>query len=248
MNVALIGYGRMGREIEGVLEERSHRVAVRVHGPSPGTDEGSWEEVDVALDFSQPDAVLGNIRRCVEAGANLVVGTTGWSARQTEAETLAREGGIGFLHAPNFSLGAALFLRIATEAARFLDRIEGYDAAIYEAHHRGKRDHPSGTARRLAEQVVSEVRALRGWTDRLPEGSGPDEGLLPVAVTRAGEIPGTHALLLEGADDRIEIRHEARNRRGFARGAVHAAEWIRGRRGVFTLEDVLDAPASEIGE
>jgi 4-hydroxy-tetrahydrodipicolinate reductase len=240
MRVALLGYGRMGREIEGILLERGHRVALRVAGPAPAREEGTWEGVEVAIDFSVPEAVLPHVRRCVAEGVSLVVGTTGWAERREKAEALAREGGIGFLHAPNFSLGATLFLRIAAEAARLLDGVEGYDAAVHEAHHRHKRDHPSGTARRLAEVVVARLGSKRGWTDRLPEGRAPDAGLLHVSVSRAGEIPGTHALLIEGSDDRIEIRHEARSRAGFARGAVLAAEWIRGRRGVFTLEDLLE--------
>jgi 4-hydroxy-tetrahydrodipicolinate reductase len=132
-----------------------------------------------------------------------------------------------------------LFFRLVRLAARLSDRLEGYDAYVLEAHHRRKQDHPSGTARRLAEILLAELSGKERWELRLREGP-IDPAVLQVSAVRAGEIPGTHTVGLEGLDDRIEVRHEARGRAGFARGAVAAAEWIRGRSGIFTLDDMLE--------
>ncbi|MEX2532041.1 MAG: 4-hydroxy-tetrahydrodipicolinate reductase [Gemmatimonadota bacterium] len=242
MQVVLFGTGRMGMEVADIATERGHTVVARVD-----SDPRSREELQsmdppahgVAIDFSTADAVPSNARSAAEAGLDLVVGTTGWEAHRSEVEEVVRESGRGLLHAPNFSLGMLLFLRIVEEAARLADGLDEYDVHLWEAHHRHKKDHPGGTARRLADLLVERIARKNQWELSLPTHEAVDPGTLQVAVMRAGEIPGVHAVGLEGPDDRIELRHEARSRAGFARGAVMAAEWLQGRQGIFTLEDLL---------
>lgn len=244
IDLALFGAGRMGREVEAVALERGHRIALRLDRASNPDGAGITPEAlgdaRVAIDFTTGGSVLPNVRAAAAAGIGVVVGTTGWDADREAVETAVRQAGTGLLHAPNFSLGMLLFMRIVDEAARLVDGVGGYDVHLWEAHHRHKADHPGGTARRLAESLVARLGGKRSWDASLPPGEPVDPETLQVAVLRAGEIPGTHAVGVEGPDDRIEIRHEARSRRGFARGAVLAAEWLAGRSGVFTLDDLLE--------
>jgi len=243
MRLAIVGYGRMGRAVEAVALERGHEIAFRA-----GSARALQEALDnrppagnpeVAVEFTHPDAAPEVVTALAEAGIPVVSGTTGWDARLPEVgERVRAAAGGGLLHAANFSLGVHLFLRLVEEAGRLVDRLEEYDIHVSEVHHRHKVDHPSGTARRVAELLVGRVDRKRDW--REGPGEGPaDPGLLQVASVRAGENPGTHLVGLEGPDDRLEIRHEARGRTGFARGAVVAAEWLRGRTGVFTMDDLL---------
>lgn len=239
MQIALLGYGRMGRAVEAVARERGHEMTLTIRAadaPEVGGDEldARLETADVAVDFSTASAVPAHTAWAARAGVDLVVGTTGWEASRDEVLALAREGGIGFLHAPNFSLGAQLLFRLAAVAGS-LAASGGYDVHVLETHHRHKADRPSGTALRLAEILTEALPEERG------EGDGPaDPGPPSVTSIRVGESPGVHVVGLEGPEDRLELRHEARGRRGFARGAVEAAEWLRGRTGVFTLDDLLD--------
>ena len=233
MEIALLGYGRMGKVVEAVAEERGHRIVQRV-----GAGDGDAAlDADVAIDFSVAGAVPENAARAVRAGVSLVVGTTGWEEREDEVRRAVEEGGIGFLHAPNFSLGAHLFYRLAELAGSLVGVYGDYDVDLSETHHRHKRDHPSGTARRLADLLVATVATKERWV----EGPvSPDEpATLGVTSIRVGEARGTHVVELDGPDDRIEMRHEARSRKGFARGAMEAAEWLAGRAGWFTLDDML---------
>ncbi len=242
MKIALVGYGRMGRAVEQVAEDRGHSVVVRLRSgdrkPGDPFDAERFADVDVAVEFTSPDAVVGNIEQLATLGIDAVVGTTGWYDELERAKRAVEAAGSGFIYAANFSLGTQLFFRLARLAGRLSDRLDEYDAFVLEAHHRHKKDHPSGTARRLAEILLSELSAKSRW--ELGPGAGPvDPSVLNVTVIRAGENPGMHLLGLDGPDDRIELRHEARGRTGFARGAVAAAEWIHGRRGVFTIDDML---------
>jgi 4-hydroxy-tetrahydrodipicolinate reductase len=168
----------------------------------------------------------------------VVCGTTGWYDALPRVRAAVDAAGTGLVYAPNFSLGVALFSRLVRDAARRVDALDDYDVFLHEAHHRHKADHPSGTARALADDVVRAMNRKRDWREGPSTGTA-DAGTLWVSVTRAGEIPGTHVFGLEGPDDRLELRHEARGRSGFARGALEAARWIHGRTGVFTLDDLL---------
>lgn len=244
MKLALFGMGRMGREVEAVALERGHEITARLdRNANPGGGGITPEALSgarMAIDFTTGPAVLANVRAASALGVDVVVGTTGWESDRSQVETMVRRASTGLLHAPNFSLGMHLFLEVVRRAARLVDRVEGYDVHLWEAHHRHKTDHPGGTARRLAELLVQELSGKRRWESTLSDGQAVDPAVLQVAVLRAGEIPGTHVVAMEGPDDRVELRHEARSRRGFARGAVLAAEWLEGRPGVFSLEDLMD--------
>lgn len=236
MKIALLGYGRMGRAVESRATERGHEIVARLDVGDPGSDE--LARADVAIEFTQPDAVVDNVRRAAARGVDLVVGTTGWYDRLPEVREALAEAGTGLIYSPNFSIGVQLFFRVASRLGALVDRLGEYDVHVYEAHHRHKLDHPSGTARKLADLLVEGIGRKERWAEGPPPGTA-DPATLWVTASRAGEIPGTHVVGVEGPDDRIELRHEARGRSGFAGGAVAAAEWIRGRKGVFTLDDVL---------
>ena len=241
MKIALVGYGRMGHAVEEVALERGHEIVARVDPvlDSREVTPESLDDAEVAIEFSVPGAVTRNIGAIAEAGVDAVVGTTGWhSGAMDKAVAAVEAGGIGLIYAPNFSLGVQLFLRLARSAATLVNALEEYDVHVWEAHHRHKIDHPSGTAIHLADLLIEELDRKGRWSEA-PPGGAPDAQVLYVASQRVGETPGTHVVGLEGPDDRIELRHEARGRAGFARGAVEAAEWIRGRPGVFTLDDML---------
>lgn len=237
MKLALVGYGRMGRVVEEIATGSDHEIVARL-GSEDSLDAGALEGAEVVVEFTRPDAVVPNIRALAPTGVPLVVGTTGWYDRMDEVEELVREHDTALLYAPNFSLGVHLFSRLVRELGTLVDGVEDYDLHLHEAHHRHKVDHPSGTARRLADLLVKAVGRKRDWREGPPEGR-PDPSTLWVTSVRAGEIPGSHTVAVEGPDDRIELTHEARGRSGFARGAVTAAEWIRGRRGIFTLDDLV---------
>lgn len=238
MKIAIVGPGRMGREVESLAEERGHQVVVRLDRDEPITPESLWG-AEVAVEFTNPDAAPERLVELARAGVPAVSGTTGWYRRLPEVREAVEAAGSALVYAPNFSLGIALFLRWVREVARDLDAMPDYDVALHEVHHAGKKDHPSGTARLLAEAILAETTRKRGWASAPPEGA-PDLETLWVSSARVGHVPGTHEVIVDGPDDQIVLRHEARSRRGFARGALLAAEWIQGRKGVFTLDDLLD--------
>ncbi len=218
MRIAVVGYGRMGREVESVLRERKH--AVEVAGRGDRFPAGC----EVGIDFSRPDAVVGNVESALRAGARYVVGTTGWNDRLDEVQRLVEARGGGLVHAANFSLGVNLFYRVVRDASALLARFPEYDPWILERHHAAKKDAPSGTAKVLAGIVA----ATQG------DGTPP-----AIASVRAGGIVGDHTVGFDSGGDEIVMEHRARSRRGFALGAVMAAEWVAGRAGVYSFEEVL---------
>lgn len=242
MKIALLGDGRMGAEVATASEAAGHEVVVRL-GRDAMAGGGTalaarLEGADVAIDFSVAEQVPRSVAAAARAGVDLVVGTTGWGQSDVDFQPLV-EAGRGVVHGANFSLGVHVFLRLAREAARLAEAVDGYDVHIDEVHHRYKRDHPSGTAIRVAEEVLAEAGSKTRWAPGPPDGP-PDASTLYVTSVRAGEIPGTHVVGFEGRDDRMELRHEARSRAGFATGAVRAAEWVRGRSGIYRFEEVVD--------
>jgi len=237
VRVALLGYGRMGREVEAAALERGHEVVAVVE--EGGTSRGALSEAEVAIDFTTPGAALPNIREATRLGLDLVVGTTGWYDHLDEARAAVEAAGTGLVWAPNFSLGVQLFFRLVEQTGRLVDALEEYDVFVHEVHHRHKVDHPSGTALRLADILVDALARKERWAEA-PSAGAPDPAVLWVGSSRAGEVPGTHQVGLEGPDDSIQLQHTARGRRGFARGAVVAAEWIRGRKGFHGIDDLLD--------
>jgi 4-hydroxy-tetrahydrodipicolinate reductase len=223
-----------------VALEKGHEVVARIDPllDTSDIDAEALAGADVAIDFTVPDVVVGNVTAIAAAGVDAVVGTTGWHPRLDEVTATVVGAGTGLVHAANFSLGVNVFLRLARAAARMVDTLDEYDVHVHEAHHKHKIDHPSGTAIALADILIEELARKESWSATLP-GDAPLPQVLYVASERVGEEAGSHVVGFDGPDDRIELRHDARTRAGFAKGAVAAAEWIHGRPGVFTLDDML---------
>jgi 4-hydroxy-tetrahydrodipicolinate reductase len=220
MKLLLVGFGRMGRLVEELARQDGHDIVGRISSTSAGAE---WPAADVAIDFSTAEAVRANLPRLAERGTNVVIGTTGWQAHEFEVRAVAEEAGIGVVASANFSVGVNLFQMIAAEAARLFEPQPDYGAWIHEAHHAAKKDAPSGTAFWLRTAMVDA-----GF--RRP---------IDMSSTRAGSIPGTHTIGFDGPSDTIELTHTARDRRGFAKGALLAARWVQNRRGWFSMRDVL---------
>ena len=243
MRAVIVGYGSMGREVERVLAERGHTVAARVdaapgRGDAPVLTSEVAAGADVAIEFSTADAVIGNARLYASFGLNAVVGTTGWQAKLDELKAIVAASSIGYLHGSNFSIGAHLFFSLVAHASRMLNPLPEYDILSWEVHHKRKKDSPSGTALSMAKVVTSNsTRKTKVVTGRLDRAIAPDE--LHVASVRGGEVPGIHTVLLDSLYDTVEITHSARSRGGFALGAVRAAEWLAGRKGLFEVTDFI---------
>lgn len=246
LRIALVGYGRMGHQVEEVARERGHLIVARI---DPGAAQDAQRELSVAslngaelaIEFTEPGAVPGNVTALLEAGIrSIVVGTTGWLESLSELAERVEASRAGLLYAYNFSLGVNVFYRIVDRAAELADSVSGYDLFVEEIHHAGKKDRPSGTAMILADTILDRVHRKKTVVTRPKEGPAPPEELRVTSI-RAGHEPGTHRVVLDGHADTIELVHRSRNRRGFAEGAVLAAEWLHGQRGVFTFRDVLGA-------
>ncbi len=231
MNIGLFGYGKMGRMIEQIAGERGHRIAARIDRPE---DPAPFEAMEVAIDFSSPEAAFDNISRCLKAGVPVVSGTTGWLERYDEACALCGQTGGAFLYASNFSLGVNLFFEVNAYLARLMEKATGYTVELEEIHHTQKLDAPSGTAISLAEGIIANS-SYSAWR---MESAG--QGEIPVHSKRVGDTPGTHRVSYQSAVDRIDLVHTAHSRQGFAIGAVVAAEWLAGKKGVFGMRDVLN--------
>lgn len=242
MKVAVVGYGRMGRLIKAIAEERGHTVCT-IDPETPGADfrgisHEALQGVEVCIDFSRPEAALPNIHAISSLGKSMVVGTTGWYDQLDDVRRLVQERRIGFMYSANFSIGVNAFMHVVRAAAAIFDRLDAYDVAGIEYHHRKKADSPSGTARALGEQLLEGIsRKQRLVYDIVNRPIEPDE--LHFASVRCGAIPGTHEVLFDSEADTISLRHTARGRHGFAYGAVVAAEWMSGRQGFFTIDDML---------
>lgn len=241
--IALIGYGRMGREIEQAAMARGMTinaiVDVRSFGAVHALERGVLEGSDVCIEFTVPEAVVDNIRALAGFGKNLVVGTTGWHHRLDEVRAIVEEKNIGLIYGSNFSIGVHLFLTLVKEAGRMLNPHGQYDAAITEVHHRQKLDAPSGTAINTAKALLSTLTRKARWSSEALSGAVPED-VLQVTATRVGAVPGQHSVLFDSIADSITVTHTARSRRGFAEGALLAAEWIHGRKGLYSIEDMLN--------
>lgn len=236
MKAAIIGYGKMGREIERILHERGHQTGPVIDRDNADEfDAAHFASVDVALEFTTPDTAAGNIRRCIDLGVGVVSGTTGWGEcfKEVREYCLSKNGAL--FYASNYSLGVNLLFRLNRRLAAMMRRFPQYDVHIEEVHHRQKKDAPSGTAITLAEGIVDEIGRKQGWVNRL---DAPDQ-LLGIASVREGAVAGIHTVSYESADDILELRHTIKNRRTLAEGAVIAAEFLCGKRGVYTMDDLL---------
>jgi 4-hydroxy-tetrahydrodipicolinate reductase len=227
VKIAIVGYGKMGRMIERFAVERGHEVALRLDEFNNANFEGitarNFQTIDVAIDFSIPSAAVGNIERIAALGVNLVIGTTGWLDQIDHVRAVVEKAGVGLIWSPNYSVGVNAFFRIVAEAAKLLSGAPEYEAWAWEIHHSAKKDAPSGTLLKLVEEMRKA-----GYNGPVDTGSN-----------RAGSIAGTHEIGFDSAADTITLRHTARNREGFALGAVKAAEWIAGKKGFHEFGDIL---------
>ena len=226
----------MGREIEKILLERGHEIVLRIDAENASelTPE-RLAAADVALEFTMPETAYATIRACILARTPVVSGTTGWTARLGELEELCRERRSALFYASNFSLGVNLLFRLNRQLAAMIDRVSGYDVRIEEVHHIQKKDAPSGTAITLAEGIIGELGAKNGWVN--DEHAPADR--IAIRSVREGTVPGTHTVTYESEDDILELRHTIKNRRTLAMGAVVAAEFLCGKEGVYTMDDLL---------
>jgi 4-hydroxy-tetrahydrodipicolinate reductase len=227
MNIALIGYGKMGRLVESLAPQYGGAVTLKLDEFNNASFEGVTPEnfrgVDVAIDFSIPEAALENIERISALGVNLVVGTTGWTAHMDRAKAAIARHGTGLVWSPNYSIGVNAFFRLVAEAARLLANQNEYEAWAWEIHHSAKKDAPSGTLLKLVEEMRKS-----GYTRKVDTGSN-----------RAGAHPGTHEIGFDSAADTITLRHTARSREGFARGALAAARWVAGKKGFYEFAEIV---------
>lgn len=238
MKVALIGYGRMGHSIEGILQNKGHEVIARFG--SEGIEPEILQKADVAIEFSLPEVAFSNLKSCFELGVPVVTGTTGWLDRYQEALELCEKHQGGMIYASNFSLGVNLFFALNSYLARLMKNFPNYEVSLEEIHHIHKKDAPSGTAISLAEGVLAEREDYKSWKLK-SEPHGSDQ--LPIEAIRKEEVPGTHCVNYRNAIDEIEIKHTAHSREGFALGAVLAAEYLNGKKGVYSMRDVLNLPS-----
>ncbi|MGY6650389.1 4-hydroxy-tetrahydrodipicolinate reductase [Wenyingzhuangia sp. IMCC45574] len=231
MKIALLGYGKMGQTIEKIAVSRGHEITVIV---DENTKEYDINLADVAIDFSIPNAAVGNITNCLNNQVPIVSGTTGWLDQYDNMVALSKEKEGAFIYASNYSLGVNIFFELNQHLAKMMKNLSQYNVTMEEIHHKQKLDEPSGTAITLAEGVIEHTK-YNGWeVDKATEDVN-----IPIKAIRSPEVPGTHVVDYTSEVDSIEIKHTAHNRQGFALGAVIAAEWIIGKKGVFSMRDVL---------
>lgn len=236
MNIALIGYGRMGHEIESVAIKRGHYIKLIVDQDNENDlNSVNMAGIDVAIEFSSPVSAFNNICKCLNEKVPVVSGTTGWLDNFNNVVALCTKKESAFIHASNFSIGVNLLFRLNSELAKQMNRYDDYNASIEEIHHIKKLDAPSGTAITLAEGIVRENSRYNKWCFKKDK----TDTCIPVDSIRQGEVPGTHIVTWDSEIDTISLKHEAKNRKGFAYGAVIAAEFIHSRKGVFTMNDVM---------
>lgn len=231
MKIALFGYGKMGKMIERIALERNHEIVAKI---DIDTKEIDFKNIEVAIDFSMPQAAFGNITQCLEHNIPIISGTTGWLDNYDEAVEICKQNKGAFIYASNFSLGVNIFFELNEYLAKMMQNLTQYNVSLEEIHHTQKLDAPSGTAITLAEGVISNSAYERWKLDDHEPNS------ITINSKRIGTTPGTHTVDYKSEVDSIEIKHTAHNREGFALGAVTAAEWIIGKKGVFTMRDVLN--------
>ena len=232
MNIALLGYGRMGQTIEQIAIKRGHNIVLKVDKDDTDYD---ITKADVAIDFSIPDVAFNNISNCLNNNVPVISGTTGWLDNYDNAVALCEEKKGAFIYASNFSLGVNIFFELNKTLAKIMSTLEQYNVSMEEIHHTKKLDAPSGTAITLAEGIINNNPHYDGWMldDKADK-------KLPIVAKRIEDVPGTHTVTYQSEVDTITIDHVAHNRQGFALGAVIASEWIVGKTGVFTMNDVLN--------
>ena len=239
MKIALIGYGKMGHAIERIAQNRGHEIVMKItHENREELTAENLKQADVAIEFTSPEAAKENVSVCIDAKVPVVCGTTGWNQDLEEVFARVKNEGGSFLQASNFSLGVNIFFEINKHLAQLMQPQSDYRCSVEEIHHLQKKDAPSGTAITIAEQILANNNRYSEW--KLNQGAETiAEPKLPIIALREEGVPGTHEITWESEVDKIDIVHTAHNRDGFALGAVVAAEFIAGKKGVFTMRDVL---------
>ncbi len=241
--IALIGYGKMGKMLAGMAADHDCEVVACIDPHAcEAKSEISAENLnncDVCLEFSHPAAVMNNLKALISLGQTVVVGTTGWNQHEREIRELVEKAGTGLLTGANFSIGMSIFSRVVQSAACFFDKFESYDVFGYEQHHRQKADSPSGTAIELAKLIIeSSSRKELAFFETAHRKIEPNE--LHFASIRGGHVPGTHSVIFDSEADSIELIHKAHNRSGFAHGALEAAKWMKGKKGCYNFNDMMN--------
>lgn len=231
MKIALVGYGKMGKIIGELAAGKGHEIVAQLN-ESPTLE--NLNNADVAIEFSNPEVAFDNIKFCLEHKIPVICGTTGWLERKPEIEKISIENNTAFLYGSNFSLGVNLFFALNEKLAQLMENFGEYNVQLAEIHHTQKKDAPSGTAISLAEGIIKNNKKFQAW--KLEETQGDELGIFAL---REDEVPGTHSISYKSDVDEIEIKHTAFNRNGFAFGAILAAEWIQGKKGNFSMKDVL---------
>lgn len=237
MNIALIGYGKMGQAIEKIALQRGHKISAIIDLASPGNfDSEGFKNSDVAIEFTTPDSAYQNYTRCFTHHIPIVSGTTGWLDHLNEIKTQCESGAQTFFYASNFSLGVNLFLALNNHLAKLMNGLKEYEVEMTETHHIHKLDAPSGTAITLAEGILSNLDRKTKWV--LAPENAPEA--IEITSIREGEVPGTHTIRYRSDVDEITLTHEAKSRQGFALGAVLAAEFVRDKKGFLGMHDLLN--------
>ncbi|HEY0651731.1 MAG TPA: 4-hydroxy-tetrahydrodipicolinate reductase [Chryseosolibacter sp.] len=233
MKILLVGYGKMGKTIERIAQERGHQITGRIDVDNQ--HEFETATADVAIEFSHPDAAFENVKKSLLKNIPVVCGTTGWLTKKAEIERLTKDTNGTFFYASNYSLGVNLFFKLNEHLARLMRNFDAYDVSMEEIHHTEKKDAPSGTAITLAEGVLQNQTRKRSWVN----GDAKDQTQLSIKSFRIGTVPGTHTVKYTSLMDDIEIKHTAHTREAFALGAVMVAEWLPGKKGVLNMDDFL---------
>ncbi len=231
MNIALLGYGKMGKIIEKIALERGHNISFKANSTTTHFD---FTNTGVAIDFSLPKTAVYNIKQALDHNIPVISGTTGWLDQYDDIVTYCKDKNGSFLYASNFSLGVNIFFEVNRQLAKLMNGFKDYKVAIEEIHHTQKLDAPSGTAISIAQDIITETHYTDWTLDK------PDKNELGITAKRIENVPGTHSVYYNSEVDSIEIKHTAHNRHGFGLGAVIAAEWIKNKKGVFSMQDVLN--------
>lgn len=235
MKIALLGYGKMGKEIEQIVLSKGYEISLKVTSQNADFTSEELKDSDVAIEFSRPEFAIENIKKCFEANVPVVVGTTGWYHHFNEIKDLCDQNNQALLYATNFSVGVNIFFKINQLLAKYMNHQPSYRVEVEEIHHTQKLDAPSGTGISIGQQIIDEIDGLKSWENN----PSTDKAVLPILSKRIDPAPGTHTVTYKSEIDTISMTHEAHNRKGFASGSVLAAEWLVDKKGVFTMEDVL---------
>jgi len=237
MKIALIGYGKMGQEIEKIALDRGHEIVSKIDvSSSDAFEDESFKSADVAIEFTRPEAAYSNYMKCFDANVPVVSGTTGWLDKLPEIKDRCNNDKQAFFYASNFSLGVNIFFELNKQLARIMNTMNEYNVSMEEVHHTQKLDEPSGTAITLAEGIIEHVDAKNAWS--LESEKSNDD--IAIKAIREGDVPGIHTIKYESSVDEIIIHHSAKSRKGFALGAVLAAEFVKGKTGFLSMNDLLN--------